>query len=398
MNKNKRILFVTQESVVHPVQGDIINSGDFVYFTAGASFFYKQNVQYLSEHEVRIHLYKNADYVKDNFDIVITMHSDLFRESYYDWLTDVTELYSRFKVPIYVFGVCLNTLEVNYEVNFSERLNIAVKKFVSLILNSGGDLTLRGSFTQYYLEKLGFKNLFVSGCPSLFMRGENAVISTKRVDKDSFNPCFNANAAQNIPSRFYEEYPKSKYVDQYYYLDFMYEPWKLTEARLRKIRPIVRKLYLQSRLIGDKNYAMWIKKIQKEEVNFFYGRKLHGNIVGLQYNIPCFIVPIDTRVREVCDFYSIPNIFNTDFNEEKDDLYELYKSLDFSEFNSKYKQSYKAFEDYLKKHGIPNNLGDSTDYFSLLNSFDYYDFENDERVITAKKRAISIIEKINSEE
>ena len=56
MNKNKRILFVTQESVVHPVQGDIINSGDFVYFTAGASFFYKQNVQYLSEHEVRIHL------------------------------------------------------------------------------------------------------------------------------------------------------------------------------------------------------------------------------------------------------------------------------------------------------------------------------------------------------
>lgn len=140
------------------------------------------------------------------------------------------------------------------------------------------------------------------------------------------------------------------------------------------------------------------KKIQKEEVNFFYGRKLHGNIVGLQYNIPCFIVPIDTRVREVCDFYSIPNIFNTDFNEEKDDLYELYKSLDFSEFNSKYKQSYKAFEDYLEKHGIPNNLGDSTDYFSLLNSFDYYDFENDERVITAKKRAISIIEKINSEE
>lgn len=77
----------------------------------------------------------------------------------------------------------MNTLEVNYEVNFSERLNIAVKKFVSLILNSGGDLTLRGSFTQYYLEKLGFKNLFVSGCPSLFMRGENAVISTKELTK-----------------------------------------------------------------------------------------------------------------------------------------------------------------------------------------------------------------------
>lgn len=59
------------------------------------------------------------------------MHSDLFRESYYDWLTDVTELYSRFKVPIYVFGVCLNTLEVNYEVNFSERLNIAVKNLLA---------------------------------------------------------------------------------------------------------------------------------------------------------------------------------------------------------------------------------------------------------------------------
>lgn len=52
-----------------------------------------------------------------------------------------------------------------------------------MILNSGGDLTLRGAFTQYYLEKLGFNNLFVSGCPSLFMRGANAEISAERVEK-----------------------------------------------------------------------------------------------------------------------------------------------------------------------------------------------------------------------
>lgn len=397
MSKNKRILFVTQESVVHPVQGEIINSGDFVYFTAGASFFFNQNVRYLSEHEVRIKLYKDPCYVKNNFDFVITMHSDLFRESYYDWLCDVTELYSRFSVPIYVLGICLNTLDVNYEVNFSDKLNNAVKKFVDLILNSGGDLTLRGKFTQYYLENLGFNNLFVSGCPSLFIRGENAVISSKRCEKEEFNPCFNANAAQNIPERFYEEYPNAKYVDQDYYLDFMYEPWTLTEDRLRKIRPIVRKLYLHSRLIGDKNYAMWVRKVQKEGFNFFYGRKLHGNIVGLQYNTPCFIVPIDTRVREVCDFFSIPNTFHTSFNEEKDDLFELYKSLDFSEFNTRYKDSYHAFKNYLDQHDIPNNMGNSSDYLSYINSFEYYDYEKDIKVISAKDNVFNLIKKINSE-
>ena len=61
---DKRILFLTQESVIHPVTGEILNAGDLVYFMAGASFFYKQNVTYLSQHEVQVLLYKDADFVK----------------------------------------------------------------------------------------------------------------------------------------------------------------------------------------------------------------------------------------------------------------------------------------------------------------------------------------------
>lgn len=377
---DKRILFLSQESVIHPVTGEILNAGDLVYFMAGASFFYKQNVTYLSQHEVQVLLYKNADFVKNNFDIVITMHSDLFRESYLDWLTDVTSLYSRFHIPIYVLGICVNTLDLDYKFNPSDKLKNAILRFVDLIKDGGGDLTLRGDFTKECLSSLGRDYFFASGCPSLFLRGD-CNLSKPVLSKEEFRPCFNANAAQNIPFRFYKEFTDSVYFDQDNYVDFLYHPETLSEERLRRLRPVVKYLLATDRLVGEKNYALWVRKLRNGKFNFFYGRKLHGNIIGLQMNIPCFVVPIDVRMREVCDFYSIPNPYNHPFDETKEDLFDLYSSLDFSEFNLSYRRAFLAFKKYLDSHDIPNNFGDSSDFIEYINSLCYYDYQNDTDVV-----------------
>jgi len=379
---DKRILFLTQESVIHPVTGEILNAGDLVYFMAGASFFYKQNVTYLSQHEVQVLLYKDADFVKNNFDIVITMHSDLFRESYLDWLTDVTSLYARFRIPIYVLGICVNTLELDYQFNPSSELKNAILRFVDLIKNGGGDLTLRGDFTKECLLSLGCDSFFVSGCPSLFLRGDHD-LSKQALSKDDFRPCFNANAAQNIPFRFYKEYPDSVYFDQDNYVDFLYHPESLHEQRLSRLRPVVKYLLATGRLVGEKNYVLWVRKLRNGKFNFFYGRKLHGNLIGLQMNIPCYVVPLDVRMREVCDFYSIPNSYSHPFDEAKGDLFDLYSSLDFSQFNLSYHRAFLAFKKYLDSHDIPNNFGDSRDFIEYINSLSYYDYQNEPAVVKA---------------
>ena len=74
------------------------------------------------------------------------------------------------------------------------------------------------------LEKLGYKNLFVSGCPSLFMCGfSDNVLNKKIINRDCFNPMFNGQTVQEIDDSLYDRYPNSHFFDQGYYFDLLYE-------------------------------------------------------------------------------------------------------------------------------------------------------------------------------
>lgn len=71
--------------------------------------------------------------------------------------------------------------------------------------------------------------------------------------------------------------------------------------------------------------------------------------MALLAGIPAFIDVIDSRTREIAEFYHIPNSFDMQFNPKKDDLFELYQSLDFSEFNENYKDKITRFQGFLDK-------------------------------------------------
>lgn len=56
----------------------------------------------------------------------------------------------------------------------------------------------------------------------------------------------------------------------------------------------------------------------------------------------------------MAEFYNIPNSFDTPFNPKQEDLFDLYQSLDFSEFNTNYKIKFARFCKFLCDNGLSN--------------------------------------------
>ena len=114
--------------------------------------------------------------------------------------------------------------------------------------------------------------------------------------------------------------------------------------------------FIQNRARLFYDFDKW-QEFLCSNANFVYGQRIHGNIMGLLAGIPCFVDVIDSRTREIAEFYHIPNSFDMSFNPKKHDLYELYQSLDFSDFNANYKIKFARFKKFLSDNGLPNMLG-----------------------------------------
>ena len=224
--------------------------------------------------------------------------------------------------------------------------------------------------------------MFVSGCPSLYYMGENYEISEEKIERDNFRPALNGSYVSSIDRRIYEENPTAIFFDQGHYLSELYEPHRVTKYASHKY-PFV-ELYRESRLDGDMNYWLWSKRI-RETCNFSYGTRIHGNIIALQNGIAAFVKVCDSRVRELVEFFNIPNSLNTKFDEKVDSLYDLYSQLNYREFMKTRERHFKEFSKWLREKEIPNVLGKNDAYKELITRFDYYDYRQNNEVNNYKK-------------
>ena len=67
--------------------------------------------------------------------------------------------------------------------------------------------------------------------------------------------------------------------------------------------------------------------VQKyKDFNFACGSRIHGNIMPILMGIPAAICPIDSRTREMAEFFDIPMITEKDL--KKKSLYSIYLDTD----------------------------------------------------------------------
>lgn len=379
----QRILFVMQYDMINPVNEYYQNSGNTVFSSAGVSFFWKQNVRYVLMDDVKRELAADPEWAKRNFDVAVLMEACLFWVGYKENIGVLGRMIRQLGIPMFILGVGVES-PGDYSEGFLSKIGDDMKFFCDSVIVGGGDLALRGEFTRHCLEKLGFRDLFVSGCPSLYVAGGRLEIPVAKVARRDFRPMFCGYSVGDVPKAVYKKYSGSAFFAQDRYLKTMYHPEQRLSMPADEAR-IFDWLYRQDRILGDMNYWMWVRQVRRGGFNFSYGSRIHGNIVALQQRIPAYVEIISARTREICDFYKIPNSVSVPFQKRRKRLYELYQACDYSAFNENYAEKYRRFVDFLKSRGLSHNVGESGAFFDYLDSLPYYDWLADEEIAKFKK-------------
>lgn len=391
---SKRVLVVTYTDFMHPLENDYTNSGDTVYCTAGVSYFFssKLNSFFITTLELENKLRDDNEWVHKNFDLCIMFEANIFWEGHNDILLRQANLIKKIKVPVFVLGAGAQST-LDYSLDFMKNITENIKRYVDSIYESGGAITLRGEFTKYALEQVCNYDFFVSGCPSMYFNGRDLKISDDKVDRKVFKPMLSASRVEEIDNRIYKDYKNSVYFDQDFYLKALFCPDKVDN--ISELKYPFRYLYKNNRINGDMNYYPWSQEIKNGKFNFSYGSRIHGNFIAIQNGVPAFVKVIDSRTRELAEFFNIPNSIETNFDEKTDRLYDLYKEISYDKFNSTFAQRYDNFADFLSKHGIPNVLGKNDEFKEYISKLNYFDYRNNKEVIKKHRELVSKLPKKN---
>lgn len=381
----KRILFYTYSINIFSYlckKEFLHNSGDLVYFLAGYSYLFEKNdVHYLScpIDEIIGRLNKDPNWAKDNFDIVVIMHANLYNKNCVSIMDSLSLFYKLVQIPIYCLGVGCQS-SADYDDSFVKSIKGSIQKHNDALLENGGDITLRGDFTRHCMELCGYSGLFVSGCPSLYVRSPDNPIINEKVNESDFIPMISGRMVSDYSSLF-KKYPKSCFFDQDLYMDILYAPEQI-DPKDKRFNKTFFELYKNDRILGSLEYQTWVSQILDGKFNFSFGSRIHGNLIALQLNIPACVNVIDSRTREIAEFYKIPNVVSNPF--EIEDIYSMYKSLDYGSFNENYEIKYREFSAYLDSKNIEHSLGTLNALQKKLQQLDGYDYRKDETVKKAK--------------
>ena len=117
-----------------------------------------------------------ADRINERFDAYVIPLANAFRRSYMDSLIRLTRVIERLTIPVTVLGVGVQFAR-SHEPGAVRPFDDAVKAFAKAVLDRSPSIGVRGETTQEYLRELGFRDVEVIGCPSMFLHGERMEVA-----------------------------------------------------------------------------------------------------------------------------------------------------------------------------------------------------------------------------
>lgn len=366
---HQKILLILEKNRLKPSNPNnemsCTNSGNGVFENAVCSYFFDEKIcTKITTFEELKDDFSKIEYINKNFDLIISPCANLFSKYFIAHLNFYSDFFSNFKIPVFILGVGAQSTK-DYSFEFIKDIEAPAKKYCKTILNTGGTLSLRGFFSAKVLTHLGFDDFEVIGCPSVFYNGKNFKISPQKCGKLEFNTVFNGNKIDEEKIQtLLTKHKNSCFIDQNHYYDVLYNK-KASENKL------VINLMKEKRLRLFNDFYSWEKFLRTQKINFSYGSRIHGNFSAILSEIPAFLEVVDSRTRELAEFFEIPNSVEIDFNPNCDDLYELYKKIDYTKFNKNLSVKFDNLQAFLKKHGIENSLEDNSKYKQFIKTLNY---------------------------
>jgi hypothetical protein len=299
---------------------------------------------------------RDADRVNAEFDAYVIPLANAFRKTFAVPLMRMTSLIERLRIPVVVLGVGAQS-KVDYDLALLAPLDRSVRRFVSAVLDRSPSIGVRGELTASYLEHLGFRDVEVIGCPSMFLDGPRLAVE-KRLPalEPSSRVVMNISpyvkAMGPIVRAHVERYPNLSYIAQdRETLALLLWGESPDEARIPADVPI----HLSHPLLaGDRTRLYvdpWPWRTDLRAADFAFGTRIHGNITALLAGTPAYVFAHDSRTLELARYYEIPHRLMRDVPPDVDAA-DLYAEADYGPMLAGHAGRFERFATYLARHGL----------------------------------------------
>ena len=301
----------------------------------------------------------SPEYINENYDYLVLPMANSFRGTYCTILRKWSELIEKLTIPCVVTGI---GVDMAYEPNIVEKhpYDDTVKRFVTAVLNHSHSVGVRGVITQAYLNHLGFRDIDVTGCPSIEMFGPGLKVRDKKPLTKESAVCVTGSLLS--PLNFNQFMVKNfEVLPNYYFmpqfnddLRLMYlgVPFQVSNAA-QQLYPheIDNEVFVNDRA----RFFIDMPSILKfnESIDFNYGTRIHGAVGCILTGVPSLLFTSDARTRELADYHNVPSM-PVSLIDENTDIFDLYEKTDFSIVNKGHEERFWHFIDFLNDNGLPH--------------------------------------------
>jgi len=315
---------------------------------------------------------EDADMINERFDAYVLPLANAFRLGYERQLIQQTALIRRLRIPVVVLGVG-HQADVDNNADRIAPISGLVKDFVSAVLDRGPSIGVRGEMTADYLRGLGFDDVEVIGCPSMFLHGDRMDIRPRAesIDTDArvaitVSPY--RSAMTPIVNNHTARYPNLVYLPQDIdTLELMLwrRPAKPVAADDPRPVQLRHPLFQQDRVKFFVAPQPWFDFLATRD--FTFGSRIHGTIASLIAGTPALLLAHDSRTLELARYFGIPHRLLRDVDPETVDAAELYQHADTSAVTNGHRERFERFTGFLDTHGLDHAFrspAPQPDYFA----------------------------------
>ncbi len=300
----------------------------------------------------------DADRINAEFDHLVIPLANAFRLSYADPLDRLSAMIEATTVPVSVLGV---GAQLNLDGSFDrlEPMRDSVKRFVSAVLDKSPSIGVRGEYTEAYLRSLGFRDVDVIGCPSVFLNGPGLTVQKRarritRSSRISMNLSPYVEGLGAMVEQQTKRYPRLRYTAQHrdglgMLLDAAARSGAYAGARTDMPTNHAHPLVAGQRTSFFVDPAPWLDYLSG--FDFSFGTRIHGNIAALVAGTPAYVLAHDSRTLELARYYDIPHRTIHRVS-RRTDAADLYDEADYSAFNAGVAPRFEQFARFLGDHGL----------------------------------------------
>ncbi|WP_437087879.1 polysaccharide pyruvyl transferase family protein [Streptomyces sp. enrichment culture] len=367
--RTKRILLRSGKSPFDVVPVEQALHRDVILTNAGNLIFSDASHKILTTPGVEVVSNKNkidvnaAARINEEYDAFVVPLANAFRPSFEPVLQRMTQFIRKLRIPVVVLGVGAQAGLDNDPARLKP-LEASVRSFVSAVLDHSASIGVRGEFTEQYLRNMGFRDVEVIGCPSLFMNGRelrvekrvSEVTTASRIAINGSHSAVKGQGLDQIIRRTHERYPNLTFIcqnlsdaRQMHWRDMSDPNAKVTGMPSHPDHP----MYAEDKVRIYIDPITWIDDLRGYD--FSFGSRIHGNIAALLAGTPATVLTADSRTLELCRYFEIPHQRIDQLPDDLDPA-RLYEQADFSGLVGNHAERFDRFTGFLDKNGLENTF------------------------------------------